>query len=176
SESGFEGVSVRQIAERANVSHGLLTYHFKSKEMLWRAAADQLFGMAADWMEKAMSSCISEDPKDRQRQMIREMVYFNAEHPEMMRFMMEAGKEDDDRTRWLAETHIRPRYLMMTQIMRGISKADMPHAFYSLVSACGAIFCVPTECKFTTGINPQSKNAIKRHAEFLANLMVPNPD
>jgi TetR/AcrR family transcriptional regulator len=43
SESGFDGTSTRAIANRAEVSQGLLSYHFKTKELLWRAAADYLF-------------------------------------------------------------------------------------------------------------------------------------
>ena len=43
SDSGYDGVSTRTIAARAGVTQGLLTYHFKSKDALWRAAADHLF-------------------------------------------------------------------------------------------------------------------------------------
>jgi hypothetical protein len=50
--------------------------------------------------------------------------------------------------------------------------ADLPHAFYVFAGACGAIFCVPNECKRTTGIDPGSKAAIKRHADYLARMMV----
>ena len=43
SENGFKGTSTRDIAERAGVHHPLITYHFKNKDMLWRAAADRVF-------------------------------------------------------------------------------------------------------------------------------------
>ena len=43
SENGFKGTSTRDIAERAGVHHPLITYHFKNKEELWRAAADRIF-------------------------------------------------------------------------------------------------------------------------------------
>ena len=43
SENGFKGTSTRDIAERAGVHHPLITYHFKNKETLWRAAADRIF-------------------------------------------------------------------------------------------------------------------------------------
>src|SRR5258706_14974402 len=42
--SGFEAASTRAIAARAGVRQGQLTYHFDSKDVLWRAAVDQLFG------------------------------------------------------------------------------------------------------------------------------------
>ena len=43
SENGFKGTSTRDIAERAGVHHPLITYHFKNKGQLWRAAADRIF-------------------------------------------------------------------------------------------------------------------------------------
>ena len=43
SENGFKGTSTRDIAERAGVHHPLITYHFKNKDKLWRAAADRIF-------------------------------------------------------------------------------------------------------------------------------------
>jgi AcrR family transcriptional regulator len=43
SENGFKGTSTRDIADRAGVHHPLITYHFKNKDQLWRAAADRIF-------------------------------------------------------------------------------------------------------------------------------------
>ncbi len=43
SENGFKGTSTRDIAERAGVHHPLITYHFKNKDLLWRAAAQRVF-------------------------------------------------------------------------------------------------------------------------------------
>src|SRR5882757_8685357 len=42
--SGFEAASTRAIAARAGVRQSQLTYHFDSKDVLWRAAVDHLFG------------------------------------------------------------------------------------------------------------------------------------
>ena len=45
-EKGFEAASTRDIAQRAGTDQGLVTYHFPSKDQLWRAAADRLMGAA----------------------------------------------------------------------------------------------------------------------------------
>ena len=42
--AGFDAASTRAIAARAGVRQGQLTYHFDSKDVLWRAAVDHLFG------------------------------------------------------------------------------------------------------------------------------------
>ena len=47
-EKGFDAASTRVIATNADIEQGHLTYHFRNKELLWRAAADQIFGEMAD--------------------------------------------------------------------------------------------------------------------------------
>src|SRR5258708_25003685 len=42
-ERGFEGASIRAIADRLGLQHPLITYHFRSKDLLWRAAAEHAF-------------------------------------------------------------------------------------------------------------------------------------
>src|ERR1700741_79618 len=42
-ERGFEGASIRAIADRIGVQHPLITYHYPSKDILWRAAAEHAF-------------------------------------------------------------------------------------------------------------------------------------
>ena len=54
SENGFKGTSTRDIAERAGVHHPLITYHFKNKDQLWRAAADRLFGQFTHSLGKSL--------------------------------------------------------------------------------------------------------------------------
>ena len=40
---GFEGASIRAIADRLGLKHPLITYHYRSKDILWRAAAEHAF-------------------------------------------------------------------------------------------------------------------------------------
>src|ERR1700732_456813 len=42
-ERGFEGASIRAIADRLGLQHPLITYHFRSKDILWRGAAEPAF-------------------------------------------------------------------------------------------------------------------------------------
>src|SRR6202795_2473739 len=42
-ERGFKGASIRAIADRLGLQHPLITYHYRSKDILWRAAAEHAF-------------------------------------------------------------------------------------------------------------------------------------
>src|SRR5690348_5898595 len=42
-ERGFDAASIRVIADRTGLQHPLITYHFRNKDFLWRAAAEYAF-------------------------------------------------------------------------------------------------------------------------------------
>src|ERR1700753_3054680 len=50
-ELGVEGASVRGVARRASLSTGTLTYHYKTKDGLVRAALDYAYRPPSDWKE-----------------------------------------------------------------------------------------------------------------------------
>ena len=91
--AGFDGASTRAIAARANVSQGLLTYHFKSKDALWRAAADHIFMLLRKTVDTALESAEPSGATATRREVVRQLVYFSARHPEFMHFMMDHGKK-----------------------------------------------------------------------------------
>jgi AcrR family transcriptional regulator len=176
-ERGFHGASTRDIAERAGTNQGLITYHFRSKDELWRAAADRIFGMLAERMTEQLGELPSEDPRERAREAIRIYVRFAAAHPELFRLMVDEGKNTERRMKWLVDTHLRPRY---DQFMRprgiriGIfDEALLPHAYYVMAGAGSLIFAVAPECRRLTGLDPETKEVVAAHAEFVARLLVP---
>src|SRR5437764_12933714 len=49
-QRGFEGASIRAIADRLGLQHPLITYHYRSKDILWRAAAEHAFAqIRTEW-------------------------------------------------------------------------------------------------------------------------------
>lgn len=175
-EQGFRGASTRDIARRAETNQGLITYHFRSKDELWRAAADRIFGMLEARSLERLASLASTDPRERAREGIREFVRFAAAHPELFRFMVDEGNVDETRTKWLVDTHLKSRY---GALMKGIERAVAldeslrPHAFYALAGAASLIFAVAPECRRLTGLDPTAEAAVETHADFIAQLMVP---
>ncbi len=173
-ERGFRAASTREIASRAGTNQGLITYHFKSKDELWKAAADALFGSLRAQLRARLTPALETvDPRERTRQFIREFVRFAAEHPELFRFMLEAGKADDERMGWLVDTHLRPTYEANDRFGAGVPEELRPHFQYILVGAASVIFAVAPECRRLTGLDPTQREAIERHADVVARLLVP---
>jgi TetR/AcrR family transcriptional regulator len=175
-EKGFEAASTRDIAQRAGTDQGLVTYHFPSKDLLWRAAADQLFGVLGNRLGDRVASLSEADPRERIRGAIREYVRWVAEHPEFFRFLVDEGNLSNARTRWLVDTHIKPRFEFMKEAglarAAGIGEATIPHAFFALSGAAGLIFAVASNCRRLTGLDPRKREAIEAHADFVADLLV----
>jgi AcrR family transcriptional regulator len=173
-ERGFRAASTREIASRAGTNQGLITYHFRSKDELWKAAADQLFGGLRDQMAERVAVALEmPEPRERTRAAIREFVRFAAEHPELFRFMLEAGKHDDERMDWLVDTHLRPAYEANPSFGLEVAPELRPHIQYILVGAASLIFAVGPECRRLTGLDPRKRDAIERHADVVAQLLVP---
>jgi len=171
SEYGFRGASTREIARRAGTNQGLITYHFRSKDELWRAAAARLLGPLEARLGERRAALEGEDPRTQAREGIREYVRFNAAHPELFRFMVEQGKCDDERMAWLVDTHLKPLY----EAIPGFAgdAALKAHAYYALAGAASVLFAVAPECRRLTGLDPMEPSVIETHADFVARILVP---
>jgi AcrR family transcriptional regulator len=175
-EKGFPGASTREIARRAGTNQGLITYHFRSKDELWRAAAERIFEGLGERLAERLGALELADPRERAREAIREYVRFAAAHPELFRIMVDEGRVADDRMKWLVDVHLRPRFEAISRgLLRvaGIDESLLPHAFYALAGAASLIFAVAPECRRLTGLDPRTAQAVEAHAAFVARLLVP---
>jgi AcrR family transcriptional regulator len=173
---GFRAASTRDIATRAEVTQGLITYHFASKEDLWRAATDRVFAGFHDEVLGGRHEA-GLDSKAVARAVIRRYVRFVARHPELIRIMIEEGKVADDRMRWLVERHLRPVYEGFESLAQSIYPTGGPgaaHVYYAIAGAASLIFAVAPECAELTGIDPLTDERIERHADLVVRLFVPD--
>lgn len=176
-EHGFRAASTRDIAARARTTQGLVTYHFRTKDELWRAAAGGIFELLKTKLGERLASLDFDDPRDLARESIREYVRFTADHPELFRMMVEQGKHADARGRWLVDNHIKPMFESFERdgpwFTLKFDKALLPHAHYVLAGAASLVFAVAPEVRRLTGVDPTKKKFVEDHAEFVARLLVP---
>lgn len=165
-ELGYEGAGTRAIAARAGVTQGLVTYHFESKDELWRAAADQVFG----WLGAALEPAEGESTVVSAPDALRKYVRANAAHPEIFHFMVDVGRHDDDRLAWLIDTHLQQRFEQVSDLIGGGRSEDVAHLYYALAGAASLIFAVGPECRSLSGVDPTSPQAIDAHIDVLLRL------
>ncbi len=176
-ELGFEAASTREIARRADIEQGLLTYHFRNKDLLWRAAADRVFGTLREGFMAQLGLAQEVSASERARELIRSYVRTMASHPEFFRFIVDQGHRFDERTEWLVDTHIQPAFEMMQHLgllqRAGDDERQLPHALFALLGASTLIFSVPANCQRLTGVDPRDPDVIEAHADFVASLLIP---
>src|SRR5579864_1940630 len=78
SERSFDGATTRDIAARAGVTQPLLSYHFNSKEALWRAAVDSLFAVLDQTLTERAIGLRGVDDITSAKLLVREFITFSA--------------------------------------------------------------------------------------------------
>ncbi|MGO1078507.1 TetR/AcrR family transcriptional regulator [Inquilinus sp. CA228] len=157
---GFEGASLRQIADRAGVMHQLVVYHFKTKEALWRAALASIMGEAAAQFAAMHPRLAGESPQQALRIMVRELVLFTARRPEFHRIVTFEGRTDNVRIRWLIETHVRPYFEFSTGLIRAAQAVgaarpgDPGQLHYAVIGLVTTSFVFAHEYRIMTGLDP----------------------
>ena len=122
---GFEGATTREIARRAGVALAALPYHFTTKEALWKAAADRIFGRLGNSFRKRLEGLEGVELPTRLRLILGDFVRFQAAHPELHRFMIQEGIARTPRLEWLVETHIRPIYGFVRAMVEAAQREGM---------------------------------------------------
>src|ERR1700682_1035640 len=103
-ERGFEGASIRAIADRLGLQHPLITYHYRSKDILWRAAAEHAFAqIRAGWDNSAPENS-DLSPLARLREEYATLFRYTVAFPDFHRFMRQEALTSNPRLKWVAET------------------------------------------------------------------------
>lgn len=100
---GFEGASLRQIAQKAGVAFQLITYYFGSKEDLWIASVDFLFDIRVRAAKTTFSPV--KDFEKQLREWLTISLHFSIQEPQLRQIMCQEYLARSERY----ERHLKPR-------------------------------------------------------------------
>ncbi|MEM7437129.1 MAG: TetR/AcrR family transcriptional regulator [Myxococcota bacterium] len=178
-EKGFDGASTGEIAARAGAAQSAVRYHFGTKELLWKAAGDELFGLLRDRLTGRLQGLQGVDVGTTARLLLTEFVRFAAERPELHRFMLQEGTGPSERLEWLVEKHVGNMGALVEGLIRGIEAAGGPspgppsHVFYVLIGAASTPYALAPQVRLTTGQDPFTEDYIKTHVDMILRMFVP---
>ncbi len=178
-QRGFDGASTREIALRAGMAQSAVPYHFGTKDMLWKAAGDELFGLLRDRLTARLAGLEGVDVVTTARLLLTEFVRFAAAHPELHRFMLQEGTGPSERLEWLVAKHVAPMDSLLQGMLQGIESAGGPslgppnHVFYVLIGAVSTPYALAPQVRLTTGQDPCSEEYIQTHTEMILRLFIP---
>ncbi len=83
---GYEGVSMRRLAETIGCSHGNLYLHFKDKEALFDCLVEESFDRLGEGLRKMAESARRDDPVELVRKLAHAYVEFGIANPSVYEF------------------------------------------------------------------------------------------
>ncbi|MGK0500698.1 MAG: AcrR family transcriptional regulator [Oceanicoccus sp.] len=175
SEKGFDGVSVRDIENTAEVQRGLLAYHFNDKENMWKAVVDATFGNMKTEFDQRFEILHDLSKSERVSFIVRFHVRFHAKHPELSRLMSQEATHDSWRIRYLIDHHIRPASNAMARLVKeakGIEGTDFVNWYYIMVSASSTIFSFAPECQLLFDVDCHQESIVEAHADMLVAMLL----
>ena len=173
----FDGATTRDIAAGAGVTQPLLTYHFHSKEELWRAAVDSLFEALTRTMDERADGLRGVDEITRAKLLVREFVTFSARHPQLHRIIMQESKADGPRMDYLVDRHVRPIYERTTALFASLAQQGavpsipVEHLYYILTGAGPTMFVLAPECRRLSSVDPFADDVVEAHADAVCRLL-----
>lgn len=175
---GFDGVGVREIAETVGVQHGLIKYHFGTKDELWREAVRLLFARMSEILRPPPEEADMPSGQAFERS-LRRYIRYCAEHPEHARLMVQESFRDNDRLEWAAKQFIRPSHDRILprwdELMQSgqMPRVDPVLMIYALTGAAQSIFNLAAEAKHTHGIDALSDETIEAYSDGIVALFLP---
>jgi len=158
-ENGFDGASIRAIADRLGLQHPLITYHYRTKDILWRAAAEHAFAQIRDEWDASVSQDPGLSPLARLRREYTSLFRYTVAFPEFHRFMRQETLTDNPRLKWVAENVLAPLLArLLPQIIEAQKQRLLPAVdpilfHYMMVSLTATLSEFGPEMRLTGGLS-----------------------
>jgi TetR/AcrR family transcriptional regulator len=168
-QRGFEGASIRAIADRLDLQHPLITYHYRSKDILWRAAAEHAFAQIhAEWDISAPER--SElSPLQLLRREYTTLFRYTVAFPEFHRFMRQETLTNNPRLKWVAEAILAPLLeRLLPQIIAAQKQGFLPSVdpilfHYMMVSLTATLSEFGPEMQVTSGLSSADPKVVEAY-------------
>lgn len=171
--NGFNGTSIREVAEEAQVNKAMIYYHFSDKLELYRAVLKESFTeFDRIWEDTVFRSSTS--VRERLAKYIEELVRFQQKNDEIRRIMSMEFASSGSNYEWMAKNIMQYSYRqlhgLMTEGMRSgeLKKMDPVLAISSLFGMVIHAFFVHPIAVHVTGKSLDLST--KRLSSFIAEL------
>src|ERR1700748_3540338 len=173
-DKGFDGASIRAIADRLGLQHPLITYHYRGRTILWRAAAEHAFAqIRAGWDNSAPENS-DLPPLARLREEYATLFRYTVAFPEFHRFMRQEALTNNPRLKWVAETVLAPLLgRLIPQIVAAQKQGVLPPVdpilfHYMMVSLTATLSGFGPEMQITSGLSAENTKVIEAYWRLVA--------
>lgn len=174
---GFEGTSTRAIAERADVTHTLVLYHFQSKEQLWISTVEDALKSYGAEIQKSFEEAQSQSARAALATFVEQFVRMSARNPQIHRILTMESNQGTERLQWVIEHFIRDHFTQVRDLIRrgqtegSVRQCDPARLYYHIIGAGGTPFTIATEYMAMTGRDVFSEAEILRTIAFIYEIV-----
>jgi AcrR family transcriptional regulator len=144
-DRGYESVSLRDIAEHADVAHGVIRHHFGSKDAVWRAVVDIAVAEYYAALTPLLNTVSVEqtDASLTLQAVVRTYITVSARYPEVIRLIAHEGVSGGTRLDYVVE-QLLPLYahvktLVQQVHVQGKLRHFTPEAFSLFLAMLGSM-------------------------------------
>ena len=177
-DKGFDAASLRVIADRTGIQHPLITYHYRTKEILWKAVAEHVFEQIRERWEMQAPESAEMTPIERVRREYRAFMDFTLEYPDMHHFMLREMRPGSTRLPWMAKKLLKP---LMGRVLHHIEAAqedgDLPSGdpvllHYMLIGLTTVLSSLGADIKATSGRSPMEPAVVAEYWGLIETLIL----
>ena len=178
---GYEGASTRAVAAAAGVQHTLITYHFKSKEGLWRAAITSLLADYTTSYEERLHGLRGVDDVTKLRLIHEDFIRLSVQNLGLHRMMHHVAGGPSSQLDWLVEEYLRKTFDSRADLIRSAQKqgrfveGDPYHLEYVFIGAVTRILMLASEVEQIMGRSPLDPAFLDEHVRICLGLFFREP-
>lgn len=168
-DKGFDGASTRAIAERAEVRHALLIYHFQSKRGIWEAVMTDILTEFRDTFERRLAGLEGVDDVTKLQLLHADFIRLAALRPELHWLMSHEAGQGGERIEWIADNLLDKNFTTFTTLILSAQgqgryvAGDPIHLHYVFLGAAARIFMLAGEVQKIAGRSPFDADFIEEH-------------
>ncbi len=177
SNYGFEGAQLKIIAEKVGITNSLISYHFKSKEELWKRSVDHLARSIVEKFQDIRSELKDTEGISMLRSYTRQLIYYSAKKPPFYKLIyMEMG-HNSWRSDYLISSIIDPLTFIGQSALNNASAnpkftaIPQPNFVSIVFGACCSFFMLTRLMKYQYEISTFDHEHIEKHADLVNQII-----
>jgi AcrR family transcriptional regulator len=176
-EMGFDAASIRNIGARTGLQHPLITYHYRTKEILWRAVAENAFAEIRRLWDEDVPDDARMPPIERLRAEYSAFLRFTIAYPDFHHFMLRESRPGNPRLPWLVETILKPTMQrLLPQIRSAQADGDLPQSdpsliHYMMIGMMSVLSSLKDEIQQSTGLRADDPAVVDAYLAMIDRLV-----